>query len=356
MQKEKKKLISSVLVFAVAISATLFIDLSNKAYYQKDAWSDWYALNGLQARAIEFGRNSAADARTVQLCSSVGWSKIDLDMLRNWYLLDASTYSRARLEKFCLLKQSMLPGITPAEATESLKDVLFDKTLILASMALLIALALSKERKAALLYLAGSTAMCIFLLVFWKLPIHVYSLIVPCSALLILNSSTFCTFSGLKNRYAKITLAIIAAILVGVSYTTMRQRVHKVHQANRNFQNAIRQLKPQKHQLYMVWGAAMPIENLLPFVDPHPYFKDFNLCPISAQGRSPMVMERLEEWSIQPTLCNMDKDNVFLVGFGHDYVFDQYVSEKCGKKLLWTAVFTDIKAGLQIFKLQSSSL
>lgn len=85
----------------------------NKIYYDRDqSWKDFFALNKLKSRFIDWGHTVYND-ETKHIFDEVGWSRNDYHMLLTWFFADEELYSKDNLEKntieFSAVQDSALP-------------------------------------------------------------------------------------------------------------------------------------------------------------------------------------------------------------------------------------------------------
>jgi hypothetical protein len=84
---------SSALVLAACLATGWALSGLNRWYYsQSDGWRDFYEFNRLGAQIIGYGRVELNE-RTKPALDSVGWSAVDLEMLRHWGFANSERFS-----------------------------------------------------------------------------------------------------------------------------------------------------------------------------------------------------------------------------------------------------------------------
>jgi len=194
----------------------------------------------------------------------------------------------------------------------------------------------------------GILALSAFSIVWLKLPMRVLSsMILPCLLLGIryLSVSKIAKIFQSDRNSNKLSRTIYATILLAVvapSFFVMAQlHSHAVEMAKqeRKLNEAMVALSPKPNQLYVRWGASLPLGCLGPFSDLVTPTRNFKVIPIGAMGQTPFVMSRLKEFGIDDVMRQLDREDVYVISHQSFNRFIQvYAAEKFGKEVVFTPV------------------
>lgn len=332
-EKHWKHLKHSAMIFIAAGAICFAVDATNKAYYSTDDWKDFYDLNSLQAQGMEFGRNQQTDPLIAKAYSSIGWTKAESNLFESWYLLNADAFNEKNLRTLCAQRPLIPTKINWHEQKDKILELVLDKTLILSLVALIILLSLNRYSLASTLYLVLALALCEFLLVSFKLPVRVFSLAVGFSCVFFLKDLNI--FDG-KTRLRKFLSATLAFALGGTalySVVAFREQSSKFTDKNASYKNAMEKIRANGETKIVDWAGGAHPELISPFENPKAVYRDVQLLAINGQGRSPIVMKRLQEWNLDPNMCNLDDKpfSVALSAEGLSGYIDQYRLKTCSK-------------------------
>ena len=333
----------SVFIIILVLSTSL-LNIYNKAYYNRDPeWKDFFAVNALKSRFIDW-RHTAYNDETKYIFDEVNWSRNDYYILLTWFFADESLYSKENLEKVSSIFPAYKTYMSPGDVLQQFRTII-SKMFFLLLIALLFSFYVSADNRSRATILSTLLLIfmvMIFLIVTKRLPLRVYHpmfsfLIVTC--LYLTDKGIDFSLTGL-GKIKIILLLIIVTGLIPVfqkHLITGRKNIYN----NRQFKKTISEIKPREDQLFVVWGATLPYEHILPF-DTMEFMKNFKLISLGTTLRTPVTKARMKEFSITDIYKALyEKDNVFLIvnNMRYLYYYTQYVLEHFDVNVQFRYVF-----------------
>ena len=102
----------------------------NSWYFERDpAWRGFYEFDALRAEFNVYGRGEYNE-QTAPVFSSVGWTEVDVDLLKNWCFLDRKLYNTNTLRTLLDKLKSDQSSIEPRPWSELARQLLSDSELL----------------------------------------------------------------------------------------------------------------------------------------------------------------------------------------------------------------------------------
>jgi hypothetical protein len=297
----------ALLVLAGAIAIGLMLFGMNRWYYERDpAWRGFYRFNALRAAFTDYGHGEFNE-QTAPVYSSVGWTQVDVEMLKNWCFLDRERYNTQTLQK-------VLDGLASCEhATEArpwsgLLQLFFgDSELLALWVCGAIVLIVTAGGTAPLIIPAGCYAIaagvCLYLYRDLHLPARVYSPVFgACVAVTLLLSATP-RFIEMRKRW---TASIIArGAVVTILGALLAWRGIVLLQENGTFLAARRQatqmmklLNPRPDYLFVIWGTEFPSEKVVLPLDWDDGTRNFKVLSFGWPTQTPFSKARMDRLGV----------------------------------------------------------
>jgi len=333
---------SVVLKYAVFLGLTAasvsLLGLYNKAYYERDpAWQDFFAINALKSRFIDF-KHTVYNDDTKPVFDEVGWSRNDYYMLLTWFFADETLYSKENLEKILSHFPSFKTYLSPGDVVRQFLSVLSGMFffLITAAFFSLYALGEKRNRVSIIGTLAVMFVLMAYLIVTKRLPARVYQPMFSFLAAMTLFLADGLPVTG-RNRFGTTGKAILAFTLLGLVLNVYDQLGNSGENREKNarFKQTISKINPRDDQLFIVWGATLPYTDILPF-DNLDFMEHFKLISLGTTLRTPITKKRMEEFSIDDIYtAPYEKDDVFLVvnDTRYLYYYTVYIEEHYDTKI-----------------------
>jgi hypothetical protein len=295
----------AVLAGAVAVSFAL-VWLNNWYYARDEGWRDFYKFNLLRVAFTDFGRAEYNEV-TAPVFSKVGWTRADVDLLREWCFLDRDRFNIQTL-------QTALDGLASREqATEprpwgDLFEILFTDTEVLALWAcgalfLVYWKTDGSPRFARAACFFVTCALCIYLYCDLHLPARVFCPAFAACAVVVLalpGSPRSIGKSVPSTRSAVVRAAIavlLGAILLWRGAVMAKENADFVA-AHRQAEDLMRRLQPRTDRLFILWGAEFPVERVFLPLESDTLAKDFKVLTFGWLTPNPLTAKRLQEFGI----------------------------------------------------------
>jgi hypothetical protein len=346
--KEIKR--SSALVFAACLAMGWALAGLNRWYYsQSDGWRDFYEFNRLSAQIINFGRVELNE-RTKPAFDSVGWSAVDLEMLRHWSFANSGRFN---IDKMRLVLDSVhLNDRSTRNWGDLLERLVRREVLALLAIGFIGMLLMSggfQARLAPLASLLIAALICLLLFQFYFLPRRVYfpalsGFVVVAMA----GSSGGWPFAELKSRSMAIacSVAFVLFLSVMLGWRIVRDVELDSWYRERHIEavEMMRSLAPREDQLYVAWGSSVPWENLVVPLEPLWPPASFKEIGFGAMLATPFTRERCREFGIQDIdRALFERDDVFLVSSPElNELFKNYAAEHYGVTVGARPVFSHV--------------
>ena len=311
----------AIAVLALGIAVGFGLVRVNDWYYARDeAWRDFYKFNALRVAFTDYGR-AEYTAVTAPVFSKVGWTRADVDLLREWCFLDRERFNIQTL-------QTVLDGLTSTEkVTEprpwsELAQILLDNTEFLALWACVAILLLAlKSVGSARFVPAGcllvACALCIYLYRDLHLPARVYCpAFAACVVVIVALSDGPRWIARMspwtKSIIAQTTFGLLVAGLLCWRGMLMLKENGNFLAAHHQVEDLMRRLNPRRDQLFVVWGAEFPYENLVLPLDADMGAKNFKVLGLGALTATPFTTKRLEEFGVSDLHSILQRRRGFL--------------------------------------------
>jgi hypothetical protein len=240
----------------------------NTWYYSESAeWRDFLPFNAMRVQFIDWNR-VPYDPHTAPVFESVGWQKIDLEMLKSWAFLDRDRFSSEKLQT--ILKAAGTTSDPPAKAW----SVLFERLLtdgelwgLWACGAAFLAI-LTTQRGARFVPLAcycvtGMTSLLLYQR--YHLPPRVYCPAFAACAVTALFFAEGPRSFGKRHAWVEspwgrtLALTLIGALIAWRSMSAFRSNANFLS-FHRETVHILKELAPKPDQLFVVWGGSFPYE------------------------------------------------------------------------------------------------
>ena len=316
-------------------------------WYNRDpAWREFKAFDEARLELMDY-RIQPDITRAKPFLDKVGWTPNDLRMFNDWYYLDKDIYSTGKILE--LADHFPRFGAEGKPATYRSLGEIFRLPLVqIACFCFAAFLLLASPRQYGMLILQFGWALATlaFLLYFWRAPIRVIQPLWSYLAVVPLFCAEAARFSGRPNgnpRRSFLTRGIPLVIAALFGAVLMRD-FHKLSLAEAGNETLLRQsierLNPRADQLFVVWGARLPIEYFNLF-DNLQAFKKFRLFRLAVHQRTPLQAEMLKRFGIKNLFQDMtDRPDVFLICAPDEGgMVVQYMREKYGREVFAEKTF-----------------
>jgi hypothetical protein len=349
---------AGVALLAGAVTAASLLVWAERRYYAASpGWERFFEYGALRAEFTDRQRVSYSPDRLADL-RAVGWTEVDLEMLRNWFYMDPEVYSLDRLRFLASRSpeiESVLRRARHLDLGAILRGVLF--TSYGAALALFLAVSQrrARSRQTAWRPLVHALWAVLLLLAFTIVerapPQRVWLPVLALAALAVLGEAVDRPGAGEPSlqRGAIPVLASALALFVGGSLVAHHGRSLLAMSRRHQHQHAVamddlRRLAPRPDQLYVVWGSAFPLEAVLPVLaTPSEELRRFKILGLGVGSHEPMVQGRLRQYGIEDLYQDFyRRDDVFLVAPRTPYYLDllgRYVRQHYGVAVATTLVF-----------------
>jgi len=294
-------------VIAVAIAVGFALVGLNNWYYAKDeAWRDFYRFNALRVAFTDYGR-AEYNKVTAPVFAKVGWTRADVDLLREWCFLDRKRFNIQTL-------QAVSDGLASRErATEprswsEFAEILFGDTEVLALWACgaIFLCALRSIGSARFIgtgcYLVACV-LCIYLYHDLHLPARVFCpAFAACAVVIVALSagprSIASASPWTRSVVARTAIAILIAALLGWRGTVTLLENSNFIRLHREAEDLMRRLNPRRDQLFIVWGAEFPYEHVILPLKSEGRDTNFKVLGLGVLTATPFTSKRLEEFNV----------------------------------------------------------
>jgi hypothetical protein len=295
------------LLAALAIAALCY--KFNHAYYARtEPWRDFYEYNGVRAQFTDYDRVQPGP-EVERALRTVGWERIDLGMLKNWFFADRSRFSLSNLRRIL----DEVPRRTPRleSVAASLVRQIPENTelcrLVLAGCCMALITAGSWRGltlPVALFGMAFVVAVCLGAW-FWITPRIVYCLLLGVMTLSAFpipsrEKESFGFWPRVRNLRAVVrSLAVVGGLVLTVWTLADAFRQDAYRRAQRlDSERLIRELNPQPDQLFVVWAEWFPFRQLVPPLADPALLRDFRCVALSWLIPTPYTEARCREYHI----------------------------------------------------------
>jgi hypothetical protein len=296
----------AAVVLAGALALGFAFARFNTWYYERDpAWHGFYEFNALRAAFTDYGRGEYNE-QTAPVFSSAGWTRIDVELLKDWCFLDRERYNTATLKAVLNALATRERAMEPRPWSELVQVLLNDPELLaLWGIGAIFLIALASERSARFVpagcYLM-SAGVCLYLYSALHLPPHVFCPVFgacPVVALMLSAGprSFGCDKPCLQSTVARAALTVLAVLVLWRGVVLLRENGAFLiaHQAAKDM---MRRLAPRADQLFVVWAANFPYEQLdLPF-ESGADVDGFKVLGLASLGASPFSAARMQEFGV----------------------------------------------------------
>lgn len=331
----KKTLLKYVFFFAITGVLSVGANSYNSYYLKKDGkWDEYFEKLPLLQRIIDFGQ-TPYNENTKEKFDKVGWSYVDFAMLMGWNFSDKELFST---DKMKLLLAEFPPDKrlkTPVTTIFTTLQAIFKDNMVHFILFTLVLFAFvsnyEKDKIVIFLITVGLLFTILsYMILFMKVERRVYLSMFSALSLLALFFADFKLF--LKDKTSRkekkkspqektpfnMQTLLACTVLVGAIFMSINVFSANLKQSalNRHWSKEIKasieKLKPNKSQLYVVWGPAFPFEKLLPF-EGLDYLKNFNVLWLCGLTTTPFFDNRMEAFQIKNiNTAIYEKNNIFL--------------------------------------------
>jgi hypothetical protein len=285
---------------ALAVAALLYY--ANREYYARDeGWKNFYEYNAIRAEFTDYFRYRR-NAEATHVFRAVGWEPVDLMMLCNWFFADKRIYSLAHLQRIHdEAPRDPVPSVVATTAS-ILKGIGTNQALLRLALVAACAgvLAAGGWRGLVVPALLSGVALAVAVALgmwFWLTPRLAFTLL---SGVLILG--TFRPpLKGPLSRSDHVLVACAAAVAVGLTAWSLAaawQSSGYRHELRQTSEATVRDLKPRRDQLYVVWGESFPFILVVPPLRYPDALADFRCVALSWLIPTPFTEERYREFQI----------------------------------------------------------
>jgi hypothetical protein len=315
----------------------------NRWYYDHSpGWEGFYDFNTLRAEFTDYGRVEYTE-HLRPVFESVGWSKSDLLMLREWGFVDRQLFSA---EKMRIVLASALPqdrvkarhsGDMLAETVSQTK---LGPILITGAACLLLMGGGLWSRLVPCLCFLATVTLCLALHFRFHLQPRLLfpALCVFVAAAVAGSVGSFApslgrTWSWVAARHWAAWTFVVALLLWQVGYYVFLSDLNRLRRARAEAMLA--DLAPQPGQLIILWGAHFPYEDLVLPLDDQRALKGLKACSLGAYLQTPLTARRLQSFGIDDLFKALyERPDVFLVSTqDQNQALGAYLSRHYGVRL-----------------------
>jgi hypothetical protein len=294
---------------AVLLGCVVLVFASHRLdawYYDRDPdWKEFHRFNALRAEFTDFGHVEHTP-ETAPVIESVGWLPIDCLMLQYWACLDRERFNVQTMQAVVdgVASRSRKPTKPLLELFRQLAQN--DELLGLLALGILLLMTLSNGKGGRFVALAcyGVTAaVCVLLYEYLRLPARVSCpAFAACSLTLFLFSSGPRSFGRLgpwtdSALGRRVVLLLVAALFVWRGSAVWQAEVG-FREDHRQAALLMKELGPRPNQLYVVWAAAFPYEDLVLPLDSNFLPRDFKVLGLDARAQTPPIQQRMNEFGV----------------------------------------------------------
>jgi hypothetical protein len=321
--------------------------------YERDAgWKGFYEFNALRAKFNDYGL-TRFDSKTEKIFSEVNWSQNDYRMLKSWFSADRDVFSTAKM-KAVLSHFPSYRSWNMADLSRTFRGLMRDPGFRNSILLAILFISILKFR-AHYRWLIYCTVFMIFSLtvyqaLFLKLAVRVlYPMISFLLGLMFFyadNDWQLARGRGLSRWHLKTVWVYCSLLLIGVAICSSvgysYERGQFFASRNKELNKSIRDLNPQRHQLFVIWPISFPYVALSPF-QPMRELSDFRMLGLGWPGQSPIVWNILKEFEIGDLHKALyEKQNVLLVNReGRNELYKRYVREHYGVDVDFKVYYKD---------------
>lgn len=331
------------------------IALDAHVYARDDGWQRHREYNEVRSVLHDLV-NPDYDARTRPVLEQIGWSENDLRMFRSWFFADGELYS---LEKLQALREGLRPvsglgsryrGIRRLASQVSGARTFF--YLSLANVVLAGVLATGRGRSFLLLALgvgAAGLAAGSYLALLWRLPERV---LLP--MLFAVNASIFFAASAdpPPSRRRSIARGSVLLLMMAAGLLPHASHLIAIDRENRRELRAFEQILgrlaadfggPERRPVFVVWGAALPIESASPLATSSD-LAALQTIPLSWTTNSPLYAATLRRYGIEDLHTALyQRDELHLiVPPGVLELYQRFVIQHYGENLSFRRTWIDV--------------
>jgi hypothetical protein len=292
----------------------------NGWYYSRSPeWRDFLPFNAARVNFIDW--NSVQyDPQMVPVFESVGWQKIDLQMLKSRAFLDRDRFSSEKLET--ILKSAGARSQPPPRAWRGLYERLLDDGELwglwacgAACLAVLVAKRSGRFVPIACYCVTGVT--CLLLYQRYHLPPRVYCPAFSACAITALFFSDGLRSFGKRPAWVDspwgrpLALTLIGALIAWRSVATFRSNANFLS-LHRDTVHILEGLAPKLNQLFVVWGSSFPYEFLVLPLAPDSLPRDFKVMGLD--WTTGFAKSRMREFGVHDLMSIVRRgDGTFLI-------------------------------------------
>jgi hypothetical protein len=294
----------AVLAGAIAVGFAL-VGFNNWYYASDEAWRDFYRFNALRAEFTDYGRAEYNEV-TAPVFSKVGWTRADVDLLREWCFLDRERFNIRALET-ALDGLASLERATEPRSWRELAEIFFANTEVLALWACgaIFLLALKGEGSARIVSVGCyflTCALCIYLYRDFHLPARVFCPAFAACAVVILALSAGPRSIGKVPWTRSVTARAAIAVLLGAlllwrGAVMLKENGYFVA-AHGRAEDLMGRLKPRPDKLFVIWGAEFPYEHIFLPLQRGEAANGFKVLGLSSLAATPFATTRLQEFGV----------------------------------------------------------
>jgi len=345
-ERRNRSYAAAFLGFWLVVGVTVFgLRTYEKQYYNKDPeWEHFFEFSSLKSRFVDYDHIDYTE-ETKAVFDEVGWSRNDLNLMRSWFHADEDLYSIENLRKITSRFPSYKTYLSFGQVISIILDkILNQKFFILLAAFFMLYVKGGEEgnRRKILSALVFMLAVIAYLIVTKRLPNRVLQPMLSFFVLttLYFNTRDIDSFSSVRKIINTVFIIILSFALTGFLIGQLQEgRIKKVE--NLGLKKTVSELDPSADQLYVVWGASVPWENIRPF-DTLDFIRDWKLIILGTTLRTPITKKRMNQFGIDNIYKALfEKDNVFLVVRNNRYLYyyKQFVQEHYDTRVQFENIF-----------------
>jgi len=339
-----KRILTTLLLTSTLILACAF---THHFYYQNNKpWNDFLKFNWTFGRlvscvSLEYDQSS--------VYAALHWTKNDLQLFRNWYLLDKNKYSAENLET---LNQAIpISSWDKKNIGQPFSQIFtLDTAQAIYLLSLILIIFISFNEISTILF----TLVWIFsihssLFFFMKSPPWIIEpLLVFIPHFFIFLSNPFKAKEPTRLALLKSSVNsnpfktfILFCVLIYAAWTV--SKTYSTNQVNqlseKNLKDFVQKLNPQPDQLFVAWHSTLPYEAINIFDDNSEY-KNFNIFALHEFQRTPVGTEMLDRFQIKDLFPEMvDNQNLLMLCTDEEFrLYSKYMEEKHNEIIAGKAV------------------
>jgi hypothetical protein len=337
------------LVAALAAIAALHVH-DRRTYAATPGWEDAHTFHRLISEFVDFSRASYTPA-TRRVFDDVGWSENDFEMLRNWFYADPERYSIANMER---VLDAFPRRAFWLESDFSHLALAFGDPYRFAMLGALVAAGLfvpwsGRRWLEPALVLAAAAAVTVGLVfALGRFPPRVYHSVLALLLFVAIVLAARRPAAGRPLRWVRVAALVAFVSVVPGLASTWHGRSQLGRTLNGALTGALRELP--REPLYVVWGAALPIELTLPWSS-MAELRGLALYSLGSDTRSPLNGARLAERGIDDIYRAIyERDDVRVIGNeSQGRLLVRYAQEHYGHRVAFRPVAQHGLPGWHLF-------